>query len=74
MMLEGKKVFVGHFQKRSDRPDDGEVRFTNVYLKNMAETVTDEKLHEMFSEFGEVTSAVVMKVHPMCPCVVHCAC
>ena len=62
MLLEGKKVYVGPFLKRQERPDDGEVRFTNVYVKNMAETVTDEKLNEMFSEFGEVTSAIVMKV------------
>ena len=62
MLLEGKKVYVGPFLKRQDRPDDGEVRFTNVYVKNMAESVTSEKLDEMFSEFGEVTSAVVMTV------------
>lgn len=62
MLLEGKKVYVGPFQKRNERPEDGEVRFTNVYVKNLAESVSDEKLREMFAEFGEVTSAIVMKV------------
>ena len=62
MLLEGKKVYVGPFQKRQERPEDGEVRFTNVYVKNVAESVSDEKLREMFAEFGEVTSAVIMKV------------
>lgn len=33
---------------------DGEVRFTNVFVKNLTETMTEEKLREMFSEHGEV--------------------
>ena len=62
MLLNDKKVYVGPFLKRDERPDDGEQRFTNVYVKNLAESVSDERLNEMFSEFGAVTSAVVMKV------------
>lgn len=62
MLLDGKKVYVGPFLRRQDRPDDGEVRYTNVYVKNLADSVTDEKLNEMFAEFGPVTSAIVMKV------------
>ncbi|KAK9858458.1 hypothetical protein WJX84_004454 [Apatococcus fuscideae] len=61
MLLEGKKVYVGPFLKRSDRPADKDVRFTNVFVKNLAESVDDPKLHEMFAAFGEVTSAIVMK-------------
>ena len=62
MLLEGKKVYVGPFLKRSDRPADKDVRFTNVFVKNLAESVDDEKLREMFAAYGEVTSAIVMKV------------
>eukprot|EP00955_Chlamydomonas_euryale_P069084 360328-Chlamydomonas_euryale.AAC.9 len=32
MMIEDKIVFVGHFQKRGDRPSTKEV-FSNVYVK-----------------------------------------
>ena len=62
MSLAGKKVYVGPFQKKSERPADGEVRFTNVYVKNLPDSVDDDRLSEMFGEFGSVTSAVVMKV------------
>ena len=62
MLLEGKKVYVGPFLKRSDRPADKDMRFTNVFAKNLPESVDDNKLNEMFSAYGEVTSAIVMKV------------
>ena len=62
MSLAGKKVYVGPFQKKSERPADGEIRFTNVYVKNLADSVDDAKLQELFGEHGSVTSAVVMKV------------
>lgn len=35
--------------------------FTNVYVKNLAETATDADLKRLFGEFGEITSAMVMK-------------
>ena len=62
MLLAGQKVYVGPFLKKSDRPVDRESHFTNVYVKNLPDSITDEKLNEMFSEHGSVTSAVVMKV------------
>ena len=63
MLLAGQKVYVGPFLKKSDRPVDRESHFTNVYVKNLPDSVNDEKLNEMFSEHGSVTSAVVMKVN-----------
>ena len=62
MLLAGQKVYVGPFLKKSDRPVDKESRFTNVYVKNLPDSVDDRKLNEMFSQHGGVTSAVVMKV------------
>ncbi|CAA0265442.1 unnamed protein product [Arabidopsis thaliana] len=35
--------------------------FTNVYVKNLVETATDADLKRLFGEFGEITSAMVMK-------------
>lgn len=54
MLLEGKKVFVGPFLKRTDRPADKEAHYTNIYVKNLAESVTEEQLDAMFGEYGKV--------------------
>ena len=62
MLLAGQKVYVGPFLKKSDRPVDKESYFTNVYVKNLPESVDDNQLNTMFSEHGSVTSAVIMKV------------
>jgi len=62
MLLEGTQVFVGPFLKRSDRPNDKGSKFTNVYIKNLAETVDEEKLRKLFAESGKITSVVIMKV------------
>lgn len=61
MLLEGKKVFVGKFQKRVERQGDGPGRFTNVFVKNLDPDVTDEMLSEKFAEVGIITNAVVMR-------------
>mmetsp|Transcript_7886 Transcript_7886/g.23776 ORF Transcript_7886/g.23776 Transcript_7886/m.23776 type:complete len:645 (-) Transcript_7886:466-2400(-) len=55
MMIEDKIVFVGHFQKRGDRPSTKEV-FSNVYVKNLAPEVTQQQLEDMVKEFGKATS------------------
>eukprot|EP00759_Apiculatamorpha_spiralis_P042743 PhF_6_TR40602/c1_g1_i1/m.60906/K13126/PABPC; polyadenylate-binding protein len=34
---------------------------TNLYIKNLDDSVTDEKLKQVFSQFGDVSSARVMK-------------
>jgi len=60
MLLADKQVFVGPFQRRTER-ETGPTKFTNVFAKNLAESVTDEFLNKKFSEFGTVTSAIVMK-------------
>jgi polyadenylate-binding protein len=61
MLLEGVQVFVGPFLKRSDRPNDKGSKFTNVYIKNLADTVDEEKLRKLFAESGNITSVVIMK-------------
>jgi len=62
MMMHDQKVFVGPFVTRKERlkTQDGEQKFTNVYVKNLDESVTTDKLREVFSEFGTVTNAAVM--------------
>jgi len=62
MLLEDKRLYVGPFLARNERDNvTGERKFTNVYVKNIPDDVTDEKFREAFAKFGEVTSAVVMR-------------
>jgi len=61
-LLNGKKAFVGPFVPRKDRSgDEASSKWTNVYVKPLEKTVDEQKLIELFSPFGKVTSAVVMK-------------
>lgn len=65
MLLNGKKVFVGRFIPRKDRERElGEKAkyFTNVYIKNFGDEFDDDKLFEVFSKYGKVTSHKVKKV------------
>lgn len=61
MQLADKIVYVGPFLKRTDRAAT-DSKFTNVYVKNLSEDVDDDALMKLAAEFGEVVSAVVMKV------------
>merc|ERR1719192_2120255 len=38
-------------------------KFTNVYVKNYGENLPDEKLEEVFSKFGKITSYKLVKDH-----------
>ena len=60
MMIEGKKVFVGPFLKRTDRDPSDELKFTNIFVKNLPEDVDEPGLEKMFAEHGAVSSAVIM--------------
>jgi polyadenylate-binding protein len=64
MLLNDKKVFVGRFVPRKEREIElGEKakRFTNVYVKNFNEAMTEEDLQKMFEKFGKITSLKLMK-------------
>jgi RNA recognition motif-containing protein len=75
MQLADKIVYVGPFLKRVERVGEGrEERYTNVYIKNLAEDVDDEGLRKICAEHGPVTSAVVMVVSRLCVCVCVCVC
>lgn len=61
MLLAGKKVFVGPFVPRKERHSNStDKKYTNVFIKNFGEELTDETLHDMFAEFGDITSSRVM--------------
>ncbi|CAO3591775.1 unnamed protein product [Absidia cylindrospora] len=64
MLLNDKKVFVGYHVAKKDRLAQMDVfrsKFTNVYVKNLDADISDEKLHEMFSKYGPVSSAMVSR-------------
>jgi polyadenylate-binding protein len=63
MLLNDKKVFVGRFVPRKEREKElGEKakKFTNVYVKNFGEELGDDKLKDMFTKFGKITSYKVI--------------
>uniref|UniRef100_A0A3Q2Q9M3 Poly(A) binding protein, cytoplasmic 1-like n=1 Tax=Fundulus heteroclitus TaxID=8078 RepID=A0A3Q2Q9M3_FUNHE len=62
--LRSANRFVGHFKSRKEREVEfgsKAMKFTNVYIKNFGEDLTDEKLKEVFSAFGRTLSVRVMK-------------
>ncbi|ORX86477.1 polyadenylate binding protein [Basidiobolus meristosporus CBS 931.73] len=62
MLLNDKKVFVGHHVPRKERQSKVEelkAQFTNVYIKNVDTSVTLEELKELFGKYGAITSAVL---------------
>ncbi|KAJ3639808.1 hypothetical protein Zmor_003144 [Zophobas morio] len=63
MLLNGKKVYVGRFIPRKEREKElGEKAklFTNVYVKNFGEDLTEEQLRVMFEKYGKITSYKIM--------------
>jgi len=62
MLINDKKVYVGPFVRKQDRENvSSNFKFSNVYVKNLSDTVTDDELKEMFGKYGTITSAVVMQ-------------
>lgn len=64
MLLNDKKVFVGHHIARKDREskfDEMKANFTNIYVKNIELEVTDEEFRDLFEKYGEVTSASIAR-------------
>lgn len=62
MIIRDRVVYVGKFIPIADRKStSGKLRFNNIYVKNFSPETTDEKLHEMFSTFGEIKSCCVEK-------------
>lgn len=57
MLANNRKMFVGLHMRRRDR----EVKFTNVYIKNLPTEFSEDDLRQEFAPFGEITSAVVMR-------------
>ncbi|KAI4748108.1 polyadenylate binding protein, partial [Aureobasidium sp. EXF-8846] len=60
MLLNEKKVFVGHHIPKKDRMskfEEMKANFTNVYVKNIDTGVTDDEFRVLFEKYGDITSA-----------------
>merc|ERR1711913_161226 len=71
--IEGKTVYVGRAQKKAERQAELKKKFeaikmermnrfqgVNLYVKNLDDTIDDERLRQEFAPFGTITSARVM--------------
>ncbi|KAL9101322.1 MAG: hypothetical protein Q9163_003411 [Psora crenata] len=64
MLLNDKKVYVGHHIPRKDRDskfDEMKANFTNIYVKNIVPDVTDDEFRKLFEKYGDVTSASIAR-------------
>ncbi|XP_048433412.1 polyadenylate-binding protein 8-like [Pyrus x bretschneideri] len=72
--FDDKEWYVGKAQKKSERENELKQRFeqsmkeaadkyqgANLYVKNLDDTIADDKLLELFSPFGTITSCKVMR-------------
>jgi len=71
--IEGKPIYVGRAQKKAERQAELKKKFealkmermtryqgVNLYVKNLDDTIDDERLRQEFAPFGTITSAKVM--------------
>ncbi|CAG7837747.1 unnamed protein product [Allacma fusca] len=71
--LDGKTLYVGRAQKRAERQMELKRKFemlkiermtryqgVNLYVKNLDDSIDDEKLRKEFQPYGTITSAKVM--------------
>jgi len=58
MSIAGHKVHVAHFKPRSERSGDNS-KFTNIYIKNLPESMDKAHLEEMFGKVGAITSSML---------------
>ncbi|KAI8926602.1 hypothetical protein BC831DRAFT_500713 [Entophlyctis helioformis] len=71
--IAGKQLYVGRAQKKAEREEDLRIQYekireekinkfqgVNLYVKNLDESIDDEKLRQEFSAYGVITSAKVM--------------
>lgn len=60
MLLNEKKVFVGHHIPKKDRMskfEEMKANYTNIYVKNVDTDVAEDEFRELFEKYGQITSA-----------------
>lgn len=64
MLLNEKKVYVGHHIPKKDRQskfEEMKANFTNIYIKNLNPDVTDDEFRKLFEQYGAVTSSTIAR-------------
>ncbi|WVF72872.1 polyadenylate-binding protein, cytoplasmic and nuclear [Kwoniella sp. CBS 6097] len=64
MLLNDKKVFVGHHvgkKERLSKVEEQRAQFTNVYIKNVEPEVTDEEFENLVKPFGATISVALSR-------------
>jgi polyadenylate-binding protein len=72
--IEGKTIFVGRAQKKSEREAELRNKYVamkmermqklqgvNLYVKNLSDDIDDDKLREEFAVYGTITSCKIMR-------------
>jgi len=61
-MLKDKIVFVGRHRRAAERDEPGsEKKFTNIFVKNLLETATEDMVRAAFAPYGEITSLLISR-------------
>ena len=73
--IDEKRLYVGRFQKKFERLNELRRKYeerklekqkkylgVNLFLKNLDDFVTDERLKKEFCKFGNITSAKVIVI------------
>jgi polyadenylate-binding protein len=68
MMIASKQVSVEVFKPKNERIGAEALRFTNLYVKDLPQSFTDEKLYKLFAAFGTVTSHFLPFKDGVCRC------
>ncbi|WVQ84574.1 polyadenylate-binding protein, cytoplasmic and nuclear [Cryptococcus sp. DSM 104549] len=64
MLLNDKKVYVGHHvgkKERLSKVEEQKAQFTNVYIKNIDAEVTDEEFEALVKPFGATVSVAISR-------------
>jgi len=63
LIVEGETLYSNVAMSKTERKQAMESQDKNLYVKNIADSITDEKFKELFEEknYGTITSAVIMK-------------
>merc|ERR1712137_1313334 len=63
LIAEGETLYSNVAMTKTERKQAMESQDKNLYVKNIADSITDEKFKELFEEknYGTITSAVIMK-------------
>nr|WDD38965.1 polyadenylate-binding protein 2 [Fagopyrum tataricum] len=72
--VDDKEWYVGRAQKKSEREQELKEKFeksvkeaadkfqgANLYVKNLDDSIDDEKLKELFTDYGKITSCKIMR-------------